>query len=195
MWNQKYDCDGYFYGTAPNEWLRMNAHRYPKAGRALAIADGEGRNGVYLASLGFETDSVDSSEVGIAKARELADRNGVALNAIHADLREYPIEPDSLDLVAAIYAHLPADLRRSTHRACAQALRPGGVFVLEAFHPKQLGRPSGGPGNVELLYEVDDILEDIGDLRILEAQSGLTWLDEGRHEGEGYVTRVVAQRA
>lgn len=195
MWNQKYDCDGYFYGTAPNEWLRMNAHRFPKSGRALAIADGEGRNGVYLASLGYQTDSVDSSEVGVAKAAELAARHQVELNAVHADLRDYAIEANSLDVVAAIYAHLPADLRRQTHAACAQALRPGGVFVLEAFHPKQLGRASGGPGKLELLYDVDDILEDLGDLKIIEAQSGLTWLDEGRHEGEGYVTRVVAQRA
>ncbi len=194
MWNQKYDCDGYFYGTQPNEWLRMNRHRLPTAGTALAIADGEGRNGVYLASLGLQTTSVDASEVGVAKAAKLAQQKGVELNALHADLNEWQPQPDSVDVIASIYAHFPRDLRAKTHTACAAALKPGGVFVLEAFHPKQLGRTSGGPGNVELLYDVQTIVADLDGLKIIEAQSGLTWLNEGRHDGEGYVTRVVAMR-
>jgi len=195
MWNQKYDCDGYFYGTQPNQWLVMNRHRFAKSGSALAIADGEGRNGVYLASLGLQTTSMDASEVGVAKAAALAKQQGVEMTTLHADLNEYQPQPESMDVIAAIYAHLPALLRIKTHRACVAALKPGGLFVLEAFHPNQLGRSSGGPGNLDLLYDVESIVDDLAGLKILEAQSGLTWLDEGRHDGEGYVTRVVAQRA
>ena len=138
---------------------------------------------------------MDASEVGVAKAAALAKQQGVEMTTLHADLNEYQPQPESMDVIAAIYAHLPALLRIKTHRACVAALKPGGLFVLEAFHPNQLGRSSGGPGNLDLLYDVESIVDDLAVLKFLEAQSGLTWLDEGRHDCEGYVTRVVAQRA
>ena len=194
MWNEKYADAEYFYGQAPNQWLVMNRERFPATGRALAIADGEGRNGVYLAECGLDIDTVDGSEVGVAKSLELAHQRGVSINAVHADLAAYDLGEQDYDLIVAIYAHFPGALRQSVHAGCARALKSGGLFVLEAFHPEQLGRKSGGPGKVEMLYTVEQVLQDFEGCQVLEAQQGLTWLDEGRHAGLGYVTRVVVRK-
>ncbi len=195
MWNEKFAGDAYFYGVAPCEWLVMNRHRYPTGGRALAIGDGEGRNGVYLASLGLDTTSLDQSEVGLAKAEKLAAARAVELSTWHADLADIELATDHYDVIVAIYAHLPQPLRAHTHAACARALKPGGLFVLEAFHPKQLNYRSGGPKIVDLLYRAEDVCSELHGLTVLDAQEGLTQLAEGTgHRGPGYVTRVVARR-
>lgn len=194
MWNQKYASSDYFYGTEPNRWLAMNASRLPATGRALALADGEGRNGVYLASLGLETLSVDLSEVGLAKANKLAQAKCVELKTLQADLAEYQPEPESLDLAVAIYAHFPTEVRIKAHAACAVGLKPGGLFVLEGFHPEQLAYTSGGPKSVDMLYTVEKIMADFEGFQVLEAHEGLTHLQEGRHDGLGYVTRLVLRK-
>lgn len=195
MWNEKFAGDAYFYGVEPCEWLVMNRHRYPATGRALAIGDGEGRNGVYLASLGLDTTSLDQSEVGLAKAKQLADSRGLALDTWHADLADIDLAEHRYDLIVAIYAHVPQPLRAQTHDACARALKPGGLFVLEAFHPEQLNYRSGGPKVEELLYTARGVCDELPGLTVLDAHEGLTLLAEGTgHSGPGYVTRVVARR-
>lgn len=195
VWNEKYSQPGYVYGTEPCQWLRMNQHRLPTEGRALAIADGEGRNGVFLAQQGLQVTSVDLSEVGLAKAQALASTRGVQLQTVIADLRDYEIAPGSLAVAIAIYAHLPSDLRPLVHRRIAEGLQPGGLFVLEAFHPNQLKYTSGGPRSVDLLYRVDEVLADFSDCHIVEALEGQTALTEGHgHLGLGYVTRLIIQK-
>jgi len=192
LWNTKYDQAAYVYGTEPCRWLKMNEENLPRSGHALAIADGEGRNGVYLAGLGLEVTSVDLSSVGLSKAQALAASRQLRIQTIQADLESYPIAPESLQIAVAIYAHLPSAIRRLVHSRIESALQPGGVFLLEAFHPNQLGRASGGPRDADLLYRVDDILADFPNLSILEAFEGQTQLSEGQgHVGLGYVTRVV----
>lgn len=195
MWNDKYSQTDYVYGTAPCQWLVMNQHRLPTSGSALAIADGEGRNGVFLAELGLQVTSVDLSDVGLAKAARLAASRGVALSTVQGDLAQYAVAPGSLAVAVAIYAHLPANIRSDVHRRIGEGLRPGGLFLLEAFHPRQRDYESGGPRDLDLLYRVDDVLADLPDLTILEALEGQTLLAEGHgHVGLGYVTRVVLQK-
>lgn len=194
-WNDKYSQPGYVYGTEPCQWLRMNQHRLPNTGRALAIADGEGRNGVFLAQHGLEVTSVDLSEVGLAKAQQLANARGVQIRTVTADLKDYDIEPESLAVAVAIYAHLPSDLRPRVHRRIFEGLKPGGLFLLEAFHPNQLHYASGGPRTLDLLYRVEDVLGDFSTCEIIDALEGQTALNEGQgHLGLGYVTRLVIQK-
>ncbi len=194
MWNEKFGGEDYFYGTQPCQWLVMNRHRFGR-GQALAIGDGEGRNGVYLASQGYHTTSLDQSEVGLEKAKRLAAANGVRLTTWHADLADTNLIDDQYDLIAAIYAHLPQPLRATTHAQCASALKPGGLFILEAFHPLQLNYRSGGPKTEDLLYRADAICEELKGLTIVDALEGRTELSEGSgHRGMGYVTRIVARR-
>lgn len=197
MWDERYDTPEYVFGQQPCQWLVMNAHRIPNAGRALALGDGEGRNGVYLAGLGLAVTSVDLSAVGLAKAQQLAASRGLSLETIQADLAEYVPEPNAFTLACSIYTHLPSPVRETIHRRVEAALQPGGLFIMEAFHHMQLQNEnaSGGPKTIDLLYAIDDLLSDFREMRILDAFEGQTLLDEGpRHQGLGRVVRLVLEK-
>ena len=195
MWDQRYDAPEYIFGDAPCEWLTMNTHRLPTSGNALSLGDGDGRNGVYLAERGLNVTSVDLSSVGLAKAERLAVSRGVSITTVCADLRDYQIPQESLDLVTSIYCHLPEAIRTGTHARCVKGLRPRGLFILEAFNRQQLGRRSGGPQTTELLYDIDELLADFERLEVVEALTGLCDLDEGeRHKGLGQVVRLVLRK-
>jgi SAM-dependent methyltransferase len=195
MWDERYQTPEYIFGDQPCEWLIMNQHRLPQSGKALALGDGEGRNGVFLAELGFEVTSVDLSEVGLSKARDLARKRGVTIQTVQADLEYYEIEAESEDLIVSIYCHLPDAIRKLVHERAEVALKPGGLFILEAFHHSQLKYQSGGPKTTDLLYDLDALLDDFQTLQILEAFDGLCYLDEGaRHSGIGHIVRLVLQK-
>ena len=173
----------------------MNQHRLPKAGSAIALGDGEGRNGVFLAEVGLQVTSVDLSEVGLSKARDLASTRGVAIQTVQADLEHYEITPESQDLIVSIYCHLPDAIRKLVHSRVEEALKPGGLFILEAFHHSQLKYQSGGPKTTDLLYDLEALTGDFQSLQILEALDGLCSLDEGaRHSGLGHIVRLVLQK-
>ena len=195
MWDERYQTPEYIFGDQPCQWLIMNQHRLPQSGRALALGDGEGRNGVFLAECGFEVTSVDLSEVGLSKARDLATKRGVTIQTVQADLECYEINPESQDLIVSIYCHLPDAIRKLVHERAEVALKPGGLFILEAFHHSQLKYQSGGPKTTDLLYDLDALLGDFQTLQILEAFDGLCYLDEGaRHSGIGHIVRLVLQK-
>ena len=195
MWDERYQTPEYIFGDQPCQWLIMNQHRLPQSGKALALGDGEGRNGVFLAELGFEVTSVDLSEVGLSKARDLARKRGVTIQTVQADLEYYEIEAESRDLIVSIYCHLPYAIRKLVHERAEVALKPGGLFILEAFHHSQLKYQSGGPKTTDLLYDLDALLGDFQTLQILEAFDGLCYLDEGaRHSGIGHIVRLVLQK-
>jgi SAM-dependent methyltransferase len=131
MWNQRYSAEHYVYGTEPNDFLAASLEQLP-TGRVLCLAEGEGRNAVFLAALGNQVTAVDASSVGLAKARRLAAKHGVEIETLTCDLAELEIEPGAWDLIVSIFAHTPAPLRADLHRRVATGLRPGGVFLLEA---------------------------------------------------------------
>jgi len=195
MWDERYQTPEYIFGDQPCQWLIMNQQRLPQSGKALALGDGEGRNGVFLAELGLEVTSVDLSEVGLRKARDLATKRGVSIQTVQADLEYYEINPESQDLIVSIYCHLPDAIRKLVHERAEVALKPGGLFILEAFHHSQLKYQSGGPKTTDLLYDLDALLGDFQTLQILEAFDGLCYLDEGaRHSGIGHIVRLVLQK-
>ena len=195
MWDERYQTPGYIFGDQPCQWLVMNQFRLPQSGKATALGDGEGRNGVFLAQLGLQVTSVDLSEVGLSKARDLAMQRGVTIQTVQADLEYYEIEPESQDLIVSVYCHLPDTIRKLVHKRAEVALKRGGLFILEAFHYSQLKYQSGGPKTTDLLYDLDVLLDDLQTLQILEAFDGLCYLDEGaRHSGVGHIVRLVLQK-
>ena len=195
MWDERYQTPEYIFGDQPCQWLIMNQHRLPKSGSAIALGDGEGRNGVFLAEIGLQVTSVDLSEVGLSKARDLASTRGVAIQTVQADLEHYEITPESQDLIVSIYCHLPDVIRKLVHSRAEEGLKPGGLFILEAFHHSQLKYQSGGPKTTDLLYDLDGLIGDFQALQILEAFDGLCSLDEGaRHSGLGHIVRLVLQK-
>lgn len=197
FWDQNYAAPGYKYGTTPNRFLTEQAWRLPAASRVLVPGDGEGRNGVWLAEQGHQVHAVDSSQVGLDKAQALAAQRGVTLRTTLADLNEWVPEPASVDAVVLVYLHLPAAIRPAILRQLAQALRPGGWWLVEAFHPEQLQHRSGGPKDATMLYTPELLHADVGHLLHPEQLwHGHTELDEGPgHQGLAHVTRHVARRA
>jgi SAM-dependent methyltransferase len=131
----------------------------------------------------------------LSKARNLAAKRGVTIQTVQADLEDYAIDPESQDLIVSIYCHLPDTTRQRVHERAEAALKPGGLFILEAFHYSQLNYQSGGPKTTDLLYDLDALISDFQMLHILEAFDGICYLDEGaRHSGLGHVVRLVLQK-
>ncbi|MCM5569295.1 class I SAM-dependent methyltransferase [Burkholderiaceae bacterium FT117] len=196
FWDQRYAEPGYKYGTAPNAFLIEQASRLKPGGCVLLPGDGEGRNSVWLALRGHNVLAIDSSGVGLEKARALAAGEGAQITTLQADLADWRAEPGSADAVVLTFVHLPSALRRVVHRALARALAPGGWLILEAFDRSQLGRSSGGPKDPDMLAPLEDIREDFdGLLREELAWAGEVELDEGPgHRGAARVVRYVGQR-
>ncbi len=194
LWDRRYAEAGWAYGTEPNAFLAECAPRLPR-GRALCLADGEGRNGVHLASLGFDVTSVDLSPVGLAKARELAASRGVALRTVACDLADFRIGVAEWDAIVAIFCHLPPALRADVHRRCVDGLRPRGAFVLEAYAPRQLEFRTGGPPVLEMLMDVATLRRELDGLTFETALETERDVLEGRcHTGRGAVTQILAFR-
>jgi len=194
MWNERYSQPGFAYGTKPNDFLRDNASLIPW-GRVLALADGEGRNGVYVASLGYQVTSVDLSSVGLAKAKRLAADRGVAIHTVEADLADFVITPSSWEGVVSIFCHLPPALRRRVHASVAQGLVPGGVLLLESYTPRQLELGTGGPSNPELMPTLDQLRDELAGLEFLHGAEVERDVREGAfHTGRAAVVQVAARR-
>ncbi len=200
-WNRVFSEKPYEYGQAPNAFLASFASRFPDEGRAVALADGYGRNGVFLAECGLATLSLDISPVGVETTKKLAEERGVSIDARVQDVSKWQPEGPVYDVVALIYAHFSSTperdycLRRQIHQAAASALKPGGLLILEAFRPDQLGKPSGGPKSPHYLYSLAELEEDFKGLEILEGSEVDIELEEGeRHRGLASVVRLVATK-
>lgn len=196
MWDERYAQPGFAYGSEPNDFLAASATRYlPPKGEVLCLAEGEGRNAVFLARRGFRVTGVDSSAVGLEKARQLAARHGVSIETIVADLADYDLGVARWDGIVSIWCHTPPSLRARLHRDAVAALRPGGVFVLEAYTPKQLEYRTGGPPTAEPMMTLDGLREELVGLELLVGEEKVREVHEGRyHDGPSAVVQVVARK-
>ena len=193
MWNERYSSDEYIYGTQPNVFLAENATLL--TGPVLSLAEGEGRNAVFLASLGLEVLGVDGSEVGLAKARTLADSRGVDIKTEVADLAIYEPSENCFGSVISIFAHLPREIRRRLYRLVEQSLKPGGIFLLEAYHKSQLSRNTGGPRDPDLLVARLDLEEAFPNCEVILSQEIEREVNEGSfHTGLASVVQFIAKK-
>lgn len=192
-WNHKYAPEAYVYGEAPNDFLREQVNCLP-AGHVAVLADGEGRNGVFLAEQGYRVTSVDRSERGVAKARKLAAKRGTHLDAQVGDLGSWAF-PQELAGVVSIYCHVAMPLRRTLHQRAVAALGPGGVLLLEAYTPKQLAYKTGGPPNLDLLMTLDELRADFADLELLHGEELEREVVEGTlHTGLAHVVQFIGRK-
>ena len=195
FWNSRYAEPGYAYGTEPNAFLVSQKQLLKPGMKALAVADGEGRNGVWLAQQGLDVLSVDASAVGLAKTQELAADRGVKISTQQVELTTWQWPEQTYDVVAAIYIHFPPAVRAPMHRTMFHALKPGGVLILEAFTLGQLKYKSGGPPVAEMLYTADMLRIDFAGGEILQLEELVTDLAEGQyHRGPAAVVRLVLRR-
>jgi SAM-dependent methyltransferase len=193
-WDMRYREPGYAYGRAPNDFIVAVTASIPR-GRILSLAEGEGRNAVYLASLGCRVTAVDSSSAGLRKAEALAAERGVAITAIVADLGHFRILPEHWDGIVSCYCHIPSSIRQALHRAVVRGLKPGGVFVLEAFSKQQLAYNSGGPQDADLLMSLVELKRELTGLEFIRAATLEREVQEGsRHTGLASVVQILARK-
>lgn len=191
MWDERYASDEYAFGTEPNDFLRAEAGRIAR-GKVLCMADGEGRNGVYLAGLGHAVLSVDLSSVGLQKAEKLAAERGVQIETRVADLSEWPIEAGYWDGIVSVFCHMPSALRAQLHQRVVAGLKPGGVFILEAYTPDQLAHDTGGPSSIDLLMSSAALAVELADLDLVHSVELERDVVEGSfHTGRAAVVQVV----
>ena len=193
-WNSRFAAPQYIYGETPNVFVAEMASRIP-VGPVLCLAEGEGRNAVHLATLGHRVTAVDQSEAGLVKVRRLAATRGVVIETVHADLLNFTIEPGVWAGIIATFAHLPPAIRYKVHAQTVRGLRPGGVFILEAYTPAQLAFDTGGPKSTELLMTLASLREELSGLEFMIGREIERDVIEGEgHTGRGAVVQVLARR-
>lgn len=192
-WDERYAEPDYAYGDEPNDFLRERAGMLE--GPALCLAEGQGRNAVFLATLGLEVTAVDQSAVGLSCARDLAARHGVAIETRTADLATFDLGEDAWGAIVSIFAHVPAEVRKSVHRQVLRALRPGGLFLLEAYRPEQLGMGTGGPQNPALMMNLTELREELQGLAWLVVEEVEREIHEGvYHNGLSRTVRLIGRK-
>ena len=195
MWEQRFAQQSYFYGTEPNEFLRVRLPELPK-GAAMCLAEGEGRNAVFLAESGYQVSSVELTPAGVAKTKRLAQERGVRVDAVVGDLADFDLGRERWDLVVSIFAHVPPALRRSLHRRVVSSLKPGGVLLLEAYTPDQVGRGTGGPQDSLLTMTLEGLRVELAPLEFVYGEELERDVYEGSgHTGQGAVVQVVARKS
>ncbi len=195
MWNERYAADGFAYGTEPNDFLREVSSQLPPNGRVLCLAEGEGRNAVFLAGLGHDVVAVDQSDVGLKKAEALARSKGVPITTVVADLNDFAIAEGAYSAIVSIWAHVPPALRAKLHAACVAGLAPGGVFVLEAYTSAQTQRTTGGPRDPALCMSAAGLRAELAGLSMVSLHERVRQVHEGAfHDGESDVVQLLARR-
>ena len=191
-WDARYGEGRDLFGAAPNDYLRSQSWRFTPGMAALALGDGEGRNGLFLARQGLDVLAVDWSATGSTRAKERAGAERVPLRTETADLARWDWPEARFGLVAWIFVHLPPADRAAVCVGVCRALKPGGLLVLECFSPAQEGRRSGGPKEPALLWTRSIAEHEFAGLQVLELLEGTVRLDEGpKHQGEAEVLRAV----
>ncbi len=196
MWDQRYNEAGFAYGTAPNDFLKSEYCRIPKGGRVLCLAEGEGRNAVFLAMQGYTVTAVDQSAVGLQKAARLAVEQGVEISTQVADLADYDFGCDVWDGIVSISAHVPPLLRKQLHAQVVRSLKSNGVFILEAYTQRHLTMDGVGgppPSQKELFMSLDKLVIELKGLEFIMGAEVERIISEGKyHQGESAVVQVVA---
>jgi len=194
FWDERYDTDQYVYGKEPNEFFSLELDKLVP-GKILLPGEGEGRNAVYAASLGWTVSAFDQSWVGSEKAQRLAKEMGVQLDYQISGIESYHFRQDHYDVVGLTFVQVPPLLRKKLHRQVLYALKPGGVVILEAFHTSQLGNDTGGPQSLEMLFDKATILDDFNGLETLFMDELTTSLQEGPfHKGNANIIRYLGKK-
>lgn len=194
FWNQRFSAEPDLYGARPNDWVARCCGDLSPGSRVLCLAEGQGRNALWLAARGHRVTAVDASAVAMSQLATAATSRGLAIDTVTALLPDWSPPAASFEAVVLIYAHFPPDVRALIHRQAARALVPGGLLVLEAFDKAQLGRSSGGPKDLAMLYDRDTLGDDFAMLQVEALAPHDAVLDEGPgHRGQARILRLRAR--
>ena len=198
MWNERYSETEYIFGTEPNDFLKENFQKIPAGGKVLCLAEGEGRNAVFLAEQGYQVTAMDMSEVGLNKALKLAQDRGVQITTQVADLADYDFGEWQWDSIVSIWAHLPEAVRQHVHAQIVPALKPNGMFILEAYTEQQLTMDAvGGPPATqrERFGSLAVLRSELAELEEITGTEKQRMISEGkRHQGLSAVVQFLAKK-
>jgi 2-polyprenyl-3-methyl-5-hydroxy-6-metoxy-1,4-benzoquinol methylase len=196
IWDERYSSDAFIFGTAPNAFLASQAHLLRPGMTCLSVADGEGRNGVWLARQGLDVTAIDYSPVGVEKAKRLAQQNGVTVHFEVADVRTWDWGADRFDVVVAIFVQFATpDERKDLFRHMQEALKPDGLLILQGYTPKQVDYKTGGPPQAEHLYTEAMLRDAFGQMDILHLKAHEEVIKEGtQHAGHSALIDLVARK-
>jgi len=198
-WNERYSTNEFAYGEQPNNYLKEQLEKLT-VGTILFAAEGEGRNAVFAAKLGWTVSAFDISIEGKNKALRLAETNNVIIDYQVGELQTLNFNPEQFDAIALIYAHFPADIKSLYHNSLDKYLRKGGLIIFEAFSKKHIdyiakNEKVGGPKDIASLFSIDEIKSDFDNYEIIELEEKVIELKEGLfHNGEGSVIRFVGRK-
>ena len=197
MWDERYASEDYLFGTEPNEFLVSQRHLLKPGMSCLAVADGEGRNGVWLAQQGLHVLSVEASAVALEKAKKLAQQRGVAIEFEQADLAQWQWGENRFDVVAAIFIQFaPPALREQMFAGIRRCLKPGGLLLLQGYTPRQLEYKTGGPPVAENMYTEKLLHDAFGDMEIMHLREHDDHIGEGTgHSGMSALIDLVARKS
>lgn len=196
MWNDRYAQPGFLFGTDPAAFL-LDQQSYLKRGmKALSIADGEGRNSVFMAEKGLSVTAIDSSDVALDKALGLAAARGAKVDFRLSDLQNWAWQPEAYDLAVAIFIQFAApDFRDRIFAGLKKTLKKGGILLLHGYQPKQITYGTGGPPCAEYMYTTDVLAEAFGDMEILRLKAYEREVQEGcGHSGMSALIDLVARK-
>lgn len=196
-WDQRYNNQEYFYGERPNTFLIEQRTALAPNSKILCLGEGEGegRNAVYLATLGHEITAIDQSQVGLDKLKRLANKHQVEVKTICQDLATFSFPENTYDAIISIWCHLPSKLRKEIHQKSYLALKEKGVFILEAYTPAQLQYKTGGPSDLDLLMNLADLQKELRNLSLIHALETTRFIEEGQgHKGMSAVVQIVAKK-
>ena len=194
-WDDRYTGNEFFYGTEPNDLLKSQIAAIQPGGEVLCLAEGEGRNAVYLARQGFKVTAVDQSPVGLEKMHHFATQHRVKVKSIVADLEDFRIESSHWDAIVSIWCHVPPPLRAKLHQSVVHGLKPNGVLILEAYHPRQLEFKTGGPPDAGLMMTESTLRSELSGLDFELIQEIERDVQEGKgHFGMSAVTQLLARK-
>lgn len=193
FWDDRYQQIDYVYGTRPNTFFREKLDPLPP-GRLLLPGEGEGRNAVYAAHMGWQVDAFDISKEGQRKALQLAQNVGASISYSISNYEDMVLENEVYDACGLIYTHAAPHIRKALHQKVIYSLKPGGLIIMEVFSKNQINNESGGPKNPEMLSDLDDLIQnDFADMAIVYSKEEVVDLDEGAfHKGRADVIRLVA---
>lgn len=195
-WNTRFQAESYVYGKEPNVFLTEMQKKLNLSGDALAIAEGEGRNAVFLAEQGMNVTAWDYAESGLTKTKRLAEERDVKVQTKLVDLNNAIWEKNQWDELICIFGHFPTELRLKTLQGVKEAVKSGGYYITEVYSLYQIPYNSGGPREVDLLYRPEEFLQTFADWRIVHFFMGEVVRHEGElHNGLAHVIQFAAQKS
>ncbi|MEL6780559.1 MAG: class I SAM-dependent methyltransferase [Cyanobacteria bacterium J06597_16] len=193
FWDERYTTDEYLYGTEANSFLAKNADLL--RGPVLSLSEGEGRNAVFLATRGLSVLGVDCSEIGLEKAKSLAKSRGVVIETEVVDLAKFQPKNNHFGSIVSISAHLPSAIRHRLYPLIEKALKPDGIFLLEAYSENQLAKSTGGPKDIDRLMTVAKLRQELPSLQPILAREIEREVSEGKgHTGMASVIQYIARK-